>query len=149
VPKGKRKKEKKAAYSPLPTPEKRPNWVGPPTFEGGLLSWRFSSADAGGPWAWPKIPDADLKRIMERLAAFETMPHGREIKAVRSIVSVVKLSQPARERLSALQRDDIDSLFGWRISGLERLWCVQYSGMMCVLWWDPQHEVYSVPKRHT
>ena len=149
MPKGKKKKQKQAAYSPPLAPEKRPNWVGPLTFEGGHLSWRFSSADAGGPWAWPMVSGAYLEQIMERLAAFERMPHGHGIKSVRSIVARVKLSQPAKQRLTTLQRDDIDELFGWHIGGLERLWCAQYSGLMCVLWWDPKHEVFPVPKKHT
>ena len=149
MPKGKKKKKKQAAYSLPPALEKRPNWVGPPTFEGGYLSWRFSSADAEDSWAWSKVSGTDLKQIMGRLAAFESIPPGREINRVRSMVPVGRLSQPAKQRLSKLQRDDIDSLFGWHIDGLKRLWCAQYDGMMCVLWWDPKHEVYPVPKKYT
>ena len=59
------------------------------------------------------------------------------------------LTHIAKGRLSELQRDDIEELYSWHISSKGRLWCAEYDGMMCVLWWDPEHEVYPVPKKHT
>jgi hypothetical protein len=149
VPKGKKKKQKQAAYSPPPAPEKRPNWLGEPTFEGRHLSWRFSSADVGGPWPWPDTSSDQLKTIVGRLANFEKMGYRGGIKNVWSIVSVVSLAQSAKQRLRDLERDDIESLHAWHMGAKERLWCAEYNGVMCVLWWDPKHEVYPVPKKHT
>ena len=142
-------RKKKPAYNQPPPLEKKPHWIEGPTFEGRLLSWRFSSVDAGGPWAWSKVSSDSLKRIMNKLADFEKAYYDSGIKDLRSIVPTMKLAQPAKQRLRALQRDDIEILYAWRISGKERLWCAEHDGMMCILWWDPEHEVYPVPKKYT
>jgi len=86
---------------------------------------------------------------MEKLASFETMDYSHGIKDVLSRVSTSKLAQSAKQRLRQLQRDDVEILYAWHIAGKERLWCAEYDGMMCVLWWHPRHEVYLVPKKHT
>lgn len=146
--KGKKKKPKQATYQ-TPIPEsKHPRWFGPTTFEGGHLSWRFCAADTGGRWSWSSVSKEWLTDIVGRLAAFEKMGQG-EIKNVRSIVSVVNVVSEAKQRLRDLERDDIDTLYGWRVGAKERVWCAQYGGMMSVLWWDSEHEVYPVPKKHT
>ncbi len=134
MPKAKKKQKKQAAYSQQPTTEKQPSWVGPKTVEGGHISWRFSSADNDGPWAWPaKVTGAYLKRIVERLAAFEAMPHGHGIKGVRSIVPRAMLAKPAKQRLTTIRWDDIDELFGWHVGGLERLWCAAWGPDVCFM----------------
>jgi hypothetical protein len=143
------KKNKKPVIVSPPAPTKRPYWIGEPTFEGRHLSWRFSSVDAGGPWAWPQVPNDSLKRIMHKLPEFEKAYYDSGLKDVRSIVSTADLAQSAKQRLKDLQRDDIETLFGWHVSGKERLWCAEYDGMMCVLWWDPDHEVYPVSLKNT
>jgi hypothetical protein len=143
------KKKKRASYSPPPPLAKRPRWIGPPTLQGRHISWRFGHADNGGRWAWSKASGASLERIMKRLATFEAVDYGHGIKDVLSRVFTNKLAPSARQRLSELQRDDVEILYGWHITGKERLWCAEYDGMMCVLWWDAKHEVYPVEKKHT
>lgn len=149
MPKGKKKPPKQPTYHQPPAPTKHPRWLGEPTFEGRLLSWRFSSADVDGPWPWSDKSMHQLKFIVGRLANFEQMGYHGGIKNVWSRVSVVRLAQSAKQRLRDLHRDDIESLHAWRMGAKERLWCAEYDGVMCVLWWDPKHEVYPVPKKHT
>ena len=56
----------------------------------------------------------------------------------------------ARDRLQKLKLDDIDELMSFRISGKERVWSIrQLNNVMKVLWWDPNHEIYPIRKRHT
>ena len=90
-----------------------------------------------------------LKRIMDKLPEFERACRHSDLKNVRSTVPTARLAPQAKQRLKELQRDDIEFLHAWHISGNERLWCAEYEGMMCVLWWDAKHEVYPVPKKHT
>ena len=77
------------------------------------------------------------------------MDYRTGLKDIHSIVSVGGLVQSARQRLRELQRDDIETLHAWHMGAKERLWCAEYNGAMYILWWDPNHEVYPVPKKHT
>jgi hypothetical protein len=86
---------------------------------------------------------------MDKLPHFERVCDQAGLRAIRSDVATVKLSQAAKQRLIQLQRDDIETLYAWHVGGKERLWCAEFAGMMCILWWDPKHEVYPVPKKYT
>lgn len=145
----KTKKKKQPAFSLPPAPEKRPGWVGPLTLEGRHLSWRFSAADKGGKWAWSKAVGNTLKEIMAKLAEFEKLDYASGLRTICHPIQTISLSRPAKQRLLELQRDDIETLHSWRIGAKERLWCADYQGMMCVLWWDTDHEVYLVRKKNT
>lgn len=59
---------------------------------------------------------------------------------------LAKLDKPARDRLKEIEFDDVEELMSFRIAGAHRVWCVQSGHIMRVLWWDPNHQVYVVPK---
>ena len=121
-----------------------------PHLRGGPLVWRFSSADQGGPFSWSALADpAAYKEVMEKLHQFETMEE-TVIRATGSHpIEIQQLSREARNRLAAIQQDDIDSLMSFRLTGPERVWCRMDRNTMLVLWWDPGHEVCPSQKKHT
>ena len=142
---------KKPRIKDLPTPSKvvpRPKWLGPATLENRHVSWRFSCADKGGRWPWLAVPGEGLKEILLKFESFERMDDNSGLKEVRSVHPVDKLPKAAQERLRQLERDDdVERLFSWHLNRMGRLWCAEYDGMMCVLWWDPRHEVYPVVRK--
>jgi hypothetical protein len=144
------KATKRAKIQEQPSGRKAvPVYIGHPTFQGGYISWRFHAADKEGPWAWPPESNA-LARILAKLPSFEIIDHNSGLQDVRSIVARASLEPEAQRRLKELGRDDVEQLYGWHISGRERLWCIEYNtGMMCVLWWDQNHTVLKTEKRHT
>lgn len=145
----KRGRKKVAAASPPPSkPKAVPQWAAAPPHGGRRISWSFSSPDVDGDWSWSNLGEDRLPEILGKLGQFEGF-NQQEIKRVRSIVSVSKLAKSARDRLSRIGRDDLDQLVAFHIQGQERLWCAPYDGVMFVLWWDPKHTVYPVPKKHT
>ena len=89
----------------------------------------------------------ELAEILSKLPSFEELDYNTGVLDYRSIVPVERLSDSARQRLRQLRRDDIDQIFAWHVNGPSRLVCIEYEAMMCVLWWDPNHEVYEVPRR--
>lgn len=54
-----------------------------------------------------------------------------------------------QERLDALGYGDQDRVVSLRLSAKERVSGVMESGVLNVLWWDPDHTVYPVEKKHT
>lgn len=145
--KGKAKQPRHAASPNYDRPAKQPHSRDVPT---SGLSWRFSRIDRGGPFAWTALTDpADYKEVMERLHCFETMCD-REIGASGSHeIELDRLSKPARDRLQAIEQDDIDSLMSFRITGRRRVFCIRERDVMRILWWDPEHQVCPSIKKHT
>lgn len=113
------------------------------------MTWRFSGADLAGPWPWEGAWPDSIGAIVKKLRDFETMQHHTGIKDYLSIVSPDKIVPHAFKRLQDIQKDDTEHLHAWHIKGKERLWCIVHEGIMCILWWDPEHEVYPTPKKNT
>ncbi len=126
-----------------------PGWLNSPTVENRYVSWHFCCADPDGKWAWANIAEHELKKVVSKLADFERMDSHTELQRARHELEIGTLCKEAQDRLRELKRDDVETLVSWHCGGPPRLWCAEYEGMMCVLWWDPRHEVYPVEKKHT
>lgn len=139
--------KKQPRVATAPAVEKRPK---APHVRGGPLVWRFSSADRGGPFAWSALDDpAAYKEALEKLHQFETMEETDMRRGGSHTVEVWQLSKEARDRLAAIQHDDIDELMSFRLTGATRIWCRMDRNIMQVLWWDPDHAVCVSLKKHT
>lgn len=55
----------------------------------------------------------------------------------------------AIDRLIELEYDDTDQISRLRVSGQGRLYGFRERERFYALWWDPQHEIYPSPKKHT
>lgn len=129
---------------------KTPRWIGPTNIENTHLAWRFSKADLNGPYHCGALSHEDFRQLWDRLRSFEGK-NAEELHANGSLheVSIENISREAKQRISELKYDDIDSIHSFRIDGKCRLWCMKYQNIFCILWWDKDHEVYPVEKRHT
>lgn len=45
--------------------------------------------------------------------------------------------------------DDVDDLYQLHVTGPKRVWGIRFGPYLKLLWWDPDHQVYPVRKRHT
>ncbi len=120
------------------------------TINSSRFRWRTSSADLDGEWGWNKIGIKLLFReIIPKLQNYESMTWG-EIRGEGShFIEVGKCSKEARKRLRYLKLDDSEHLFSLRVSGRVRIWGRVQSSIFLILWWDPEHQVYPVEKKHT
>jgi hypothetical protein len=105
--------------------------------------WRIGLMDMDGPWGWGTLDAEQVRQILERLRCFETMKW-REIENTPSCGSMElnTMCADAKERLTEIRRDDIDSLFKLRVTKSARVWGVRSGSVFEVLWWDPEHSVY-------
>lgn len=146
---GNKKKKKEAKVGSTPSPQKTvPAWATAPTHGDRRLSWSFSAVDNGGTWAWSNLPDDRWPEIIKKLTSFETMDL-HSLKNFRSFHALSSLEKAAQQRLLDIDKDDVERLIAFHISGAERIWCREYDSIMFVLWWDPLHTVYKVAKKHT
>jgi len=140
APRSKKSAGPRVATDPGKT-KKQPLIGADPDFLGGSLCWRFSSADIGGPFSWKQLPNEKYREVLEKLHEFETMDWQNIRQAGNHSVECGNCSKSARDRLAEIERDDLDELMSFRITGRRRVWCVLEGSLARVLWWDPNHEV--------
>ena len=140
------RKEKRPRFAADPRPAKKPHYQDPCLDDGHPLAWRFSGCDKGGPFGWKIGTDEKFREVIEKLHEFENK-NWNDIKVGGSHpIPVADLAKEARDRLIEIQRDDLDELMSFRLTGPNRVWCIASGHIMRVLWWDEDHQVYPVVK---
>lgn len=112
--------------------------------DGGPLAWRFSMCDADGPYAWTVLNAEKHLEVINKLHEFEKKNWDEIKRGGSHPIKIADCCKEARTRLEEIERDDFDQLMSFRLTGTERVWCVQAANVMSVLWWDPNHQVYPV-----
>jgi hypothetical protein len=103
-------------------------------------TWRFSTVDCEGPFAWPKNTATELE-ILQKLHEYDSQLWS-EIEGSRShAIQLSSLSRDAKRRLEEIQQDDIEEVFSFRITGACRVFGIRDSGTVKLLWYDPDHGV--------
>lgn len=115
----------------------------------GRPSWRFSSVDKDGPFAWPKGEPQEAE-IVDKLHSFDSMTWNDIRGKQHHYLSADSISKEAKRRLEEIQLDDeIDNLFSFHLQGKPRIICVRHSDLALLLWYDPEHKVCPSKKKHT
>jgi hypothetical protein len=135
-------KQKKAKFGADPKPEKKAHYKDPSLEDGHPLAWRFSGADRGGPFAWSIEDNAKFREVIEKLYEFEGKNWNDITAGGSHPIAVEQLCKEAKDRLLAIERDDLDELMSLRLTGPNRVWCVRDGHIMRVFWWDAEHQVY-------
>jgi hypothetical protein len=136
------KKRKVPTVAHQPTPTKKAKFASDPDVRGKPISWRFSSADKGGPFAWTALEDAaQYQIVLRKLAEIETLSETDLRQQGSHPIELHKLSSEAQQRLRDIQHDDVDSIFSIRVMGAVRVHCIHHLNVMRVLWYDPEHQV--------
>lgn len=88
--------------------------------------------------------------IMEKLKHFESMTWGEIDRNKKSHpMSLDKIAKGAQDRLRERELDDLEMLYSLRLSGKERIWGKRENEAFYIIWWDPDHSIYPVQKKHT
>ena len=126
-----------------------------PTGDGSCLRIRLTNVDVGGPWCLTSIERDHFVDLLQRLKSFESMPctqvfgPGSEEGKVYLVEQLP--NRDARDRLVELELDDQTEIARLRINGKRRLYGFFPDGGpdFYALWWDPEHEIWPSPKKHT
>jgi hypothetical protein len=120
-----------------------------PDYAGQYPLWAFRIVDLGGPWCWSTLGGDSLREVLQRMRELESMTWHAITETGSHFIDIVSLSKPARDRLMAIQQDDVDQLYSLRVTGRRRIFGIRDGGVLRILWWDPEHEVCPAPKKHT
>ena len=119
-----------------------------PDYDSEKPSWRFSTVDRGGPFAWP-IGSKDELKIVEKLHAFDSMRWSEILSKQHHRISIESLSKDAQLRLQEIKLDDIDFVYSFRLQGKPRIFCIRDGSVAKLLWFDPEHQVCPSTKKRT
>jgi hypothetical protein len=124
-----------------------------PTNPTGKVVVQFGRFDIGSQWCLSKMTPTEMRTLLDRIRSIETMTvieafnYGEEPGKDYSIDDLP--SRAARERLVELEYDDEDQISRLRVTGRGRLYGFRRDERFYALWWDPKHEIYPSPKKHT
>ncbi len=111
-------------------------------------SWLLQRMDLDGPWSWRRCAGEDLLEVKSKLAGFETMTWGQILQGTGShAVSAEGICKEARDRLTKLRLDGVDTLVSLRLAGKQRVWGIRLEHRFQVMWWDPNHTVWPTTRR--
>ena len=112
-------------------------------------SWRFSTVDSDGPFAWPK-DESDVATIVKKLYFFDGMTWADIVGKQHHFLNEESLSKDAKKRLEEINLDDeVENLFSFHLQGKPRIICRRHNNLALLLWYDPKHLVAPSKKKHT
>ena len=124
--------------------------VDPSDFFKKEASWAVRRLDRNGQWGWDSVSLGEFyQAIHPKLRDFESMTWQEIISGGSHNIEVYKLITDAQKRLEVLNLNDLEELFSLRLEGVKRIWGILERGILHIIWYDPKHEVYVVPKRYT
>jgi hypothetical protein len=140
-----------------PPQEKRPRL--PRKEDDPFFCWRTDHADlSDNQWGWGCISLAEFfQKIAPKLLQLEESTWGQMIGRDQvHFFAQADIAPKAQRRLYKLAEKNVipedwlgEDLTSIRIAGAERIWGFKNGKYFFLLWWDPDHTVYPVEKRHT
>jgi hypothetical protein len=112
------------------------------------ICWRFSHFDWDGPWG-----SLDLNELVGRLRSFESntileLFNHKDEPGKRYDLPALP-NKVAVARLDAIGLGDQDHIWRLRTTNTGRLYGFLVHNVFHPVFWDPEHEIWPSPKRHT
>ena len=155
------KKNKRITYSKdLKEPEKKTiQNVMPESYDEFLVSWRFYRIKSTSQTKWRIDQDnwnVWSNNILPKLMNFESykwsqikrIPKPNGGGSMHHNIARTKLSPSAQREIRELGLE-YDEFFSLRLSGKERVFGILDRGVLELLWYDKEHEICPVLKKHT
>lgn len=124
-----------------------------------LFRWRTDYADLSEQeWGWGRVSISTFFRdIARKLHHLEASTWGQLFgQNVVHDFARHKIVRDAQNRLESLRRDEAipddwagETLYAVGMNGMRQVWGFKVGQNFHLLWWDPEHTVYPVPKKHT
>ncbi|QMV18848.1 hypothetical protein GOB94_09255 [Granulicella sp. 5B5] len=144
------KRDKKPKAREVPSGEKNPKIASEPSlYDDRKAAWRVAKIQLTDPYGWHEISANDASQIKVKLAVFEKNSWKelfvRDARFNHRIQSD-QLKCPIARKWMAENMPDQPYLWTLRLSGSERIWGILSEGAYQVLFWDPQHLIWEVPR---
>jgi len=146
--KGRKGRKRKPKAKQKPNPQRNPSTGGldpEVATASGLLTWRMARVDFDGAWGWRSLGGAHHERLHTVLTEYETTQlHKLRYDNRLREIPLAQVCDEARARLEILGQPDLESLWELRL-GIDgwRVWGILDRSTFDLLWWDPDHTVFT------
>ena len=124
----------------------------------GSLNMTYTklTSDRSGSWSW-----GQERKWSKEVWECTIFPHLRECKKKNwfeienelsgrhkrnKAYEIHRICNEAQERLIYLELEDLDEVFRFRVAYKQRLYGFRVSNLFCILWWDPDHNIYPLSR---
>jgi hypothetical protein len=144
------KNRKTPFASIVPSQEKTPRTAAElPLYTDQKAAWRVSKIQLIEPYGWHELSPFEVAKIKDRLSSFEKNTW-KEIFVDQARfhhrISADELKCSTARQWMKKNMPDQDYLWTLRVTGAERIWGILSQGAYQVLFWDPEHLIWEVPK---
>lgn len=109
--------------------------------------WGISTFDLDGPWGLGALKEVDWNAVLGHMRSFETMTWAEILRASggrregnnNHPIPVGELTTAAQKRITAIQLEDIETVFSLRCMATVRLYGIRDQRVCKLLWLDPWH----------
>lgn len=115
-------------------------------------AWRFGRIQLVAPYGWHELDIAGANKVKARLADLERCTW-KDIFVRRANdnhhfdVATLKCANARSWMQNNLP--DQHSIWTIKVASRERIWGILSEGAYQIIFWDPQHLIWPVPKKHT
>lgn len=89
--------------------------------------------DSDGKWGWNKFESSFVQEVMQRIFEAQKLTWQDHRDSGSHPVKVVDLIHEAQKRLVQIEKDDVDELYSFRISGKKRIWGIREGNILWIL----------------
>jgi hypothetical protein len=122
----------------------------PPAYDDKKAAWRISKIQLADPYGWHEMTPSEVSAIRVKLATFEKNTWKelfiRDAKWNHRIQSG-DLKCPIAKAWMKTNMPDQPFLWTLRLSGAERVWGILSEGAFLIVFWDPNHLIWEIPRR--
>ena len=112
-------------------------------------AWRVSKIQLADPYGWHEIGPNDALQLKRKLADFEKSTW-KELFVTNARFNHRIQSDQLKCKIARkwMQDNMPDQPFLWtlRLSGAERIWGILSEGAYQIIFWDPEHLIWEVPR---
>jgi hypothetical protein len=121
-----------------------------PLYDDTKAAWRVSKIQIIDPYGFHELDAAGISKVKERLAALEGNTWSdifiRDARHNHQI-QINQLKCPIAKKWMADHFRDQPCLWTIRVTGIQRIWGILSEGAYQIVFWDPSHLIWEIPKK--
>lgn len=146
--KGNKGKNKQPKHSQSPLSRKVATHAkNPEGYQNQFIGWHFQCMDQEGTWPCDCMAIVDF---MHLLCEYEKMKWSEALQDRNNHpMPLDQICRAAQRRIEELGYGGAENLYQLKIKGAggkQRLWGLRVENIFQILWWDPNHTVYPMPR---
>lgn len=115
-------------------------------------AWRVGRIQLIDPYGWSELDPPGIERVKARLASLERLTWSdifEKDAGNNHAIDVEDFRCPKAKKWMRINLPDQPTLWTIRVTAKERIWGILSEGAYQIVFWDPQHLIWEIPKKDT